>query len=96
MLVIQSKIMSDDSKKTYSVPQSDGSLINYDVDKFSEEGQSDFQLLGQIQIRKEEARIDYMILVEGEKSLIEKLKSQLKDENILKEQDDNKDSKAKT
>tara|TARA_Y100000114_G_scaffold126878_1_gene123383 strand:+ start:66 stop:332 length:267 start_codon:yes stop_codon:yes gene_type:complete len=88
--------MSDDSKKTYSVPQSDGSLINYDVDKFSEEGQSDFQLLGQIQIRKEEARIDYMILVEGEKSLIEKLKSQLKDENILKEQDDNKDSKAKT
>jgi hypothetical protein len=80
--------------RTFREEQSDGSFKEYDVEKFSQEGQRHFYLLGKVQQDLQETSDRYLILKEAESSLISKIKDQLNDDSIIKEQeDDSKDGK---
>lgn len=61
----------------------DGSLEEYEVDKFSQEGQRNFYLLGKVEQRLQETSDSYLILKESESMLIEKIKQELSKDNMV-------------
>ena len=77
------------NKKLFREEMPDGSFKEYEVDKFSSDGQKNFYLLGKIQDKLVDLSESYIMLKEGESSLIAKIKAELSDESLVKEQDDN-------
>ena len=53
--------MSEDRKKLFREEMPDGSTNEYEVDKFSDDGQRAFFLLGKVQEDLQKQSVDYLI-----------------------------------
>lgn len=73
----------------------DGSTNEYEVEKFSDDGQRAFFLLGKVQEELQKQSVDYLILKESEGSLIEKIKKELSEETLIQEKSDGNDKDGK-
>lgn len=81
------------SDKIFREEQSDGSFKQYDVSKFSEEGQRFFYLLERLAQKKQDVSDTWLMLKESEDGLIAKIKSELSDEMLLElDDEEGKDS----
>jgi len=80
--------MSEDRKKLFREEMPDGSTNEYEVDKFSDDGQRAFFLLGKVQEDLQKQSVDYLILKESEESLIQKIRKELSDKTLIQEKSD--------
>ena len=74
-------------KQIYREEQSDGSFKEYDVDKFSQEGQRHWYLLGRISEKLQDVSDQYLILKESQDSLIAKIKPELSEDKLMESGD---------
>lgn len=80
--------MTGNTKKLFREEMPNGSVNEYEVDKFSENGQRYFYLLGIVQNKLQDVSDTYLILKESEAKLIESIKKELSDKNLVQEKDD--------
>ena len=80
--------MTGNAKKLFREETPNGSVNEYEVDKFTPEGQRYFYLLGIVQNKLQDVSDTYLILKESEAKLIESIKKELSDKNLVQEKDD--------
>ena len=86
--------MSENRKKIFREEMPDGSTKEYEVEKFSDDGQRAFYLLGKVQEELQKQSVDYLILKESEGSLIVKIREELSDKTLIQEKSDGNNKKA--